>query len=335
MSAANMNKKSVSTVVPCIADLSKPEMQPTRAGFGEGLVAVGATNPNVVALCADLTESIRIEPFAKAYPQRFVEIGVAEQNMMGVAAGMALEGKIPFVASYAVFNPGRNWDQLRVSVVYSEANVKIIGAHAGISVGPDGATHQALEDVAITRVLPGLVVIAPTDMIEARKMVAAVVDYQGPVYIRFGREKNPVVTTEETPVVIGKANLLREGADATICANGPLVYEALLAAEQLAKKGITCDVLAVHTVKPLDEAAILASAKKTGCVVTAEEAQVAGGLGGAIAEFLGETYPVPVVKVGVQDRFGESGKPDELMDAYGLRAKDIAAAVTRARKLAR
>jgi len=317
----------MSNVVPIISDLSKAEMVPTRNGFGDGLLEAGQKDRNVVALSADLTESIRIEAFSKACPEQFVEIGVAEQNMMGIAAGLALSGKIPFVASYAVFNPGRNWDQLRVSVAYSQANVKIVGAHAGISVGPDGATHQALEDVAITRVLPDLTVVVPTDAIEAKKAVHALVAHKGPVYIRFGRDKVPTVTTLETPFELGKANIMREGTDVTICANGPLVYEALVAAEKLAAQKISAEVIAVHTVKPLDKATIIASLKKTGAVVTAEEAQITGGLGGAIAELAGEECPVPLRRIGVKDRFGESGTPNELMDAYGLRAVDIQAAV--------
>ena len=312
----------MSKVVPHVADLSKAELLPTRNGFGEGLLEAGKMDKRVLALCADLTESIRMEAFMKELPGQFVEIGVAEQNMMGIAAGLALSGKIPFVASYAVFNPGRNWDQLRVSVAYSQANVKVIGAHAGISVGPDGATHQALEDVAITRAIPDLVVIVPTDMHEAHKVVAAVVEYHGPVYIRFGREKIPTVTTADTPFEIGKANLFREGTDVTICANGPMVYEALMAAEALAKEGVSAEVFAVPTVKPLDPS-LKDSLMKTGALVTAEEAQITGGLGGALAEFAGENCPVPLERIGVRDRFGESGKPDELMDAYGLRAKDI------------
>lgn len=318
--------KELTGAVPMIADLSKAEMIPTRNGFGDGLLECGQANKNVVALSADLTESIRIEAFSKACPEQFVEIGVAEQNMMGIAAGLALSGKIPFVASYAVFNPGRNWDQLRVSVAYSQANVKVVGAHAGISVGPDGATHQALEDVAITRVLPDLTVVVPTDAVEAKKAVHAMVAHQGPVYIRFGRDKVPTITVPETPFELGKANLMREGTDVTICANGPLVYEALVAAETLAKKKISAEVLAVHTVKPLDKDAIVTSVSKTGAVVTAEEAQITGGLGGAVAEVVGEECPAPLRRIGVKDRFGESGKPDELMDAYGLRAKDIVAA---------
>lgn len=325
----------MSEVVPQVTDLDNPEMLPTRNGFGEGLVEAGRSNPAVMAICADLTESVRMEAFMKEFPERFVEAGVSEQNMLGMAAGLSFTGKIPFVASYAVFNPGRNWDQLRVSIAYSRANVKVIGAHAGISVGPDGATHQALEDVAITRVLPEMTVVVPTDIHEAKKAVAALIEYEGPVYMRFGRDKVPTVTTPDTPFKLGKANLFREGTDVTICANGPLVYEALKAAVVLAKHGIEAEVWAVPTVKPLDETAILRSARKTGAVVTAEEAQASGGLGGAIAELLSAEYPVPVHRIGVDDRFGESGKPDELMDAYGLRAVNIVEAAKAVIKLKR
>jgi transketolase len=313
----------MSNIVPRVGDLEKVEMEMPRAGFGEGLVEAGRENKNVFALCADLTDSIKISAFAKEFPGQFVEIGVAEQNMMGIAAGLALTGKIPFVASYAVFNPGRNWDQLRVSVAYSEANVKIVGAHAGLSVGPDGATHQALEDIAIVRALPNMTVIVPSDIHETRKAVHAMVAHQGPVYIRFGRDKQPTITTPETPFVIGKANLMRKGKHLTICANGAMVYEALKAAEILATKRIDVEVLAVHTVKPLDSQAILESAKKTRAVITAEEAQVNGGLGSAVAELLGENLPLPLHRIGVRDRFGESGKADELMKAHGLLAADI------------
>lgn len=313
----------MSKAVPIIPDLAKVVCEMPRAGFGEALLALGKSDPRVVALCADLTDSTKVQAFAEAYPERFIEMGVAEQNMMGVAAGLALAGKVPFAASYAAFNPGRNWDQLRVSVCYSEANVKVIGAHAGISVGPDGATHQALEDVAITRALPNLTVIVPTDIEEARKAVTAAAAHVGPVYIRFGRSEVPTVTVPATPFAIGKANLLREGRHLTICANGPLVYEALLAAEKLAERRVEAEVIAVPTVKPLDAETILASVKKTGRVVTAEEAQVTGGLGGAVAELLGERLPAPLRRIGVRDTFGESGTADELMNKYGLRAADI------------
>ena len=299
---------------------------PTRNGFGDGLAEIGEKDERIVAICCDLTDSTKTKAFADKFPKRFVEAGVAEQNMMGMAAGMALEGKIPFVTSYAVFNPGRNWDQLRVSVCYSKANVKVIGAHAGISVGPDGATHQALEDLAITRVLPNMTVVAPADYFDAKKAIIALAKHQGPAYMRFGREKVPTVTTEETPFKIGRAEVYREGKDAVIVACGPLVYEALIAAEKMKGK-YSIAVINSHTIKPLDKATILKYAKKTGAVVTAEEAQVNGGLGSAVSEVLSENYPVPMQRVGVKDTFGESGQPDELMDRYGLRSKNIITAI--------
>ena len=319
-----MNKE-----VPQVKDLSTVELAPARNGFGEGLLQAGRENPSVLALCADLTESIRMEAFRKELPAQFLEIGVAEQNMMGIAAGLALAGKVPFAASYAVFNPGRNWDQLRVAVAYSEANVKVVGAHAGISVGPDGATHQALEDVAITRALPNLMVVVPTDIHEARKATLAIAAYVGPVYIRFGRDKVPTITTPETPFELGKANLFKLGKDLTIFANGALVYEALVAAEILKKEKIIAEVIAVPTVKPLDAECITVSLKKTGAAVITEEAQINGGLGSAIAELSGETCPVPLERIGVRDTFGESGTPSELMDVYGLRAHTIVLAARR------
>ncbi len=304
------------------------EKVPVRQGFGEGLVDAADKNPNVVTLCCDLTDSTKSADFAKKYPERFVEIGVAEQNMAGVAAGMAASGKIPFITSYAVFNPGRNWDQIRVSICYSENNVKIMGAHAGISVGPDGATHQALEDMAIMRVLPNMTVIAPADYWEARKATRALAELKGPGYMRFGREKLPVITTEKTPFKIGRAEVLREGKDVAVVACGPLVYEALLAARQLEKK-VSVMVINSHTIKPLDSKTILAAATKCKALVTAEEHQINGGLGSAVAEVLAENYPVPLQRVGVRDSFGESGKPDELMDKYGLRAKNIIQAISK------
>lgn len=294
-----------------------------RDGFGEALLELGGNNPNVVALTADLSESTRVEAFAKKFPERFIECGVAEQNMMGMAAGLALSGKIPFVSSYAVFSPGRNWDQFRVSVCYSNANVKVIGAHAGISVGADGATHQALEDLAITRVLPNLVVVSPGDYEETKKVVKAAAAWPGPVYIRFGREKTPVFTTVETPFEIGKANKLIEGKEVTIFATGSLVYKALEVAKELGN----CEVINVHTLKPLDTETVVASAKKTRAVVTVEEHQIIGGLFGAVAECLGQNYPVPIEVVGMPNSFGESGKPEELLEKYGMGTKDIRAAV--------
>ncbi len=304
------------------------EMIPTRNGYGDGVVEAGRANPNVVVLCCDLVESTRSLPFAQAFPQRFFEMGVAEQNMAGVGAGMAATGKIPFISSYAVFSPGRNWDQIRVSIAYSNLNVKIMGAHSGISVGPDGATHQALEDIAIMRVLPNMVVLAPCDAHEARKAVLAAAKYVGPVYIRFTREKTPVITRPSTPFEIGKAVVLREGSDVTLIACGPLVYEALLAAEQLSKRGIDAEVINCPSIKPLDKKTILKSVQKTGAAVTVEEHQTTGGLFGAIAEFLSQTNPVPIIPVGMDDTFGESGTPDELLTKYGMRSKNIERAVS-------
>lgn len=300
------------------------EMKGCRDGFGDALLELGAENPDVVALCADLTESTRVEKFAKKYPERFVEVGVAEQNMMGLAAGMALMGKIPFVSSYATFSPGRNWDQLRVSVCYSNTNVKVIGAHAGISVGADGATHQALEDLAMTRVLPNLVVISPCDYFETYKAVKAAAVWPGPVYIRFGREKTLVFTTKDTPFEIGKAQVLHSGNKVTIFGTGPLLYKCLEIAEE-----VDAEVINVSTLKPLDVATIMLSARKTRAVVTVEEHQIIGGLFGAIAECLGQNFPTPIEPVGMPDQFGESGKPEELIDKYGMEVTSIKEAVNK------
>lgn len=297
-----------------------------RDGFGDALLELGKENPNVVALTADLCESTRVEKFAKVFPERFFDVGVAEQNMMGIAAGLALSGKTPFISSYATFSPGRNWDQLRVSVCYSNANVKIIGAHAGISVGPDGATHQALEDLAMTRVLSNLVVMTPCDYEEAKKMVKEAANHKGPVYIRFGREKTPIFTTEKTCFQIGKANVLKEGTDVTIFACGSLVYRALEVAHNLeneSQRKISCEVVNVHTLKPLDVETVVNSVQKTKCAVTVEEHQIHGGLYGSIAECLAQNFPVPVMPVGMPDCFGESGKPEELLEKYGMGVKDI------------
>jgi transketolase len=315
-----------------IKDLSKAENVPTRDGMGKGLVELGKTNKNVVALCCDLTDSTRIGWFKEKFPKRYVQVGVQEQNMMGIGAGMALEGKIPFVSSYAVFSPGRNWDQLRVSVCYGDANVKIIGAHAGISVGPDGATHQALEDVAITRVLPNLTVLVPADSSQAFKATLASVDISGPVYLRIGRDKFPNFTTDKTPFTVGKADIYRDGKDVAIVACGVMVYEALLAAEELEKKGIDAMVVNNHTIKPIDEKTLVEVAKKTGAIVTAEEHQVQGGMGSAVAEAVANGCPVPMEFVGVQNTFGESGGAVELMEKYGLQAVDIIAAVEKVLK---
>lgn len=300
--------------------------QSTRDGFGKGLLKAGK-NPNVVVVCADLTESTRVEWFAKKYPKRFVQVGVAEQNMMGIAAGLAKEGKIAFASSFAVFNPGRNWEQLRISVCYSNLNVKIQGCHAGITVGEDGATHQALEDIAMTRCMPNLIVIEPCDSSEAEKAVLAAVKIKGPVYIRCGREKIPVITDKKTPFKIGKANIMRKGKDISIIASGIMVNEALVAAEELAKQGVKATVVNCHTIKPIDKKTIIEVAKKTKKIITAEEHQVNGGLGSAVAEVLAENYPVPIKRIGVNDKFGESGTAEQLKKKYGLTSKEIIKAV--------
>lgn len=301
-------------------------LDPIRAGFGRGLVAAGEKDGQVVALCADLTNSTQMEAFAKAYPDRFIEIGVAEQNLVTVAAGMALAGKIPFISSYAAFSPGRNWEQIRTTVCLNETNVKIVGSHAGVSVGPDGATHQMLEDIALMRVLPNMTVVVPCDSIEATKATLALASNPGGAYLRLAREKSAVITTTQTPFSLAKAQIYRIGADLTIVANGTMVYQALMAAEALAAEGIEAEVINAAVVKPLDTVTIIASARKTGAVLTVEEGQIAGGLGGAVAEVLGENLPTPITRIGIHDRFGESGTPDELMEKFGLTAPHIAKA---------
>ncbi|MBM3204458.1 transketolase family protein [Candidatus Uhrbacteria bacterium] len=306
------------------------ESIPTRNGFGDALVEIGTINPQIVVLTGDLAESTRVHLFQKKFPGRFIECGVAEQNMMGIAAGLALSGKIPFVSSYATFNPGRNWDQLRVSVCYSNANVKVVGAHAGISVGPDGATHQALEDLAMTRVLPYLTVIVPCDYWETKKATIALAKMIGPAYIRFAREKTPIITTEETAFAIGKTIVLKPGKDVTIAACGPLVYEALLAARELEHHKISAEVLNCHTLKPFDEVTLVKSVKKTRCCVTVEEHQIIGGLHGAVAETLARRFPAPVEAIGMPNVFGESGEPQELLERYHMIAKDIVKAARKA-----
>lgn len=321
-------------LVPNVLEKDKLEQKPTRDGFGLGAVEAGKKDPNVVVLCADLSESTRAQMFQKEFPDRYVELGVAEQNMASVAAGMALAGKVPFIASYAAFSPGRNNEQIRTTISINQANVKIMGAHAGISVGPDGATHQALEDMALMRVQPNMTVFAPCDVWEAKKIVEMIAQTKGPAYMRFARDKTPVITTADTPFAIGKAELFfeskSENVDVAIIACGPLVHEAILAAAELEKAGLGVEVYNSPSVKPLDEKTILAAAKRAGAIVTAEEHQVNGGLGGAVAEFLGETHPTPVIRVGVRDRFGESGEPAELMVKFGLVAKDVVAAAKRA-----
>jgi len=302
--------------------------EPTRNGYGRGLVAAGEADPNVVALCADLTESTRTEEFAKKFPNRFFECGVAEQNMAAIASGLGVSGKIPFIASYATFSPGRNWEQIRTTISYNDANVKIAGHHAGISVGPDGATHQAVEDIATMRVMANMKVIVPCDAIEAKKATVAAAKIWGPVYLRFGREKSPVFTTEEAPFVPGKANVLwlpggSRKTDVLVVGCGPLLYNAICAARDLEEENIGAVVLNSHTVKPLDEKMILEYAKKAGAVVTIEEHQVSGGLGGAVAELLAKHMPLPMEFIGMQGVYGESGAPSELIEKYGLGVKDI------------
>lgn len=309
------------------------EQVPTRNGYGEGLVAAGEKDENLVVLCADLTESTRSSYFKERFPDRFIEIGVAEQLLATVAAGMANYGKIPFISSYAAFSPGRNWEQIRTTTAINDVPVKIGGAHAGISVGPDGATHQQLEDIAIMRAMPNMIVIAPCDKEETKKAVIEAARNGKPTYIRFAREKTPVFTTEDTPFKIGRAEICWESTDpqVAIIACGPLVYEALIAAKNLevGANKIGSIVINNHSVKPLDEKAIVAAAKKTGAVVTVEEHQITGGLGGAVAEALTRNYPVPMEYIGMPDSFGESGTPDELLKRYKMKAKDIVNAARR------
>ena len=310
-----------------IKDLLKAEMVPTRDGYGKGLVEAGEKDDRVVVLCADLTESTRSHWFAEKFPERFVQVGVAEQNLALVASGMANYGKIPFISSYATFSPGRNNEQIRTNIALNNVPVKIGGAHAGISVGPDGATHQALADIALMRVGPNMVVIVPCDAVEAKKATVAAAFNGKPTYIRFGRETSAVFTTEDTPFEIGRAETFREGGDAVIIGCGMLLYNALLAAEELSKEGIECMVINSHTVKPLDKKTVIEAAKKTGAVVSVEEHQITGGLGSAVAEVLSRNHPVPQEFMGVQDRFGESGEAEELIEAFGMGVGRIKEAV--------
>ncbi|WP_022886794.1 transketolase family protein [Glaciibacter superstes] len=294
------------------------EREPIRAGFGRGLVEAGIRDNRVVALCADLTDSTQMSLFKEAFPDRFIEVGVAEQNLVTVASGMALMGKIPFTSSYAAFSPGRNWEQIKTTAALNDQPVKIIGSHAGLNVGPDGATHQMLEDIALMRVMPNMVVIAPGDSVEAEKATIAVAVNAKPSYLRLARDKTPIFSSSAAPFEIGRAYVLREGSDVTLAGTGTMTYELLIAARILAEHGTDAEVLHVPTIKPLDESTILVSVRKTGRIVTAEEAQIAGGLGGAIAEFLGSALPRPILRCGVDDRYGESGTPRELLDAFAL-----------------
>lgn len=306
--------------------LSDWEWRLCRDGYGEGIIALGETDKRVVVLGADLSESTRALWFKERFPDRFFSFGIAEQNMLGAAAGMSLAGLIPFVSSYGVFLSGRAWDQIRTTICYSHLNVKMAGAHGGISVGADGATHQALEDCALMRVLPEMTLVVPCDYHETRRATLAIGRMEGPAYIRFGREKTPVITTADTSFELGKALVMRPGDDITFIANGYMVSQSLIAAEVLAAAGVSARVINMHTLKPLDKQAIIDAARTTGAIVTAEEHQLAGGLGSAVAEVIVTECPVPMRMIGINDTFGESGTPQELLTAYGLTAEDIVAA---------
>ncbi len=295
----------------------------TRSGFGAGLLEAGKQNNNVVALCADLTGSLMMDAFKDAFPERFFQAGIAEANMMGVAAGLAIGGKIPFTGTFANFSTGRVYDQIRQSIAYSHKNVKICASHAGLTLGEDGATHQILEDLGLMKMLPGMTVINPCDYNQTKAATIAIAQHEGPVYLRFGRPKWPVFISEDTPFIIGKALMLNEGTDVSIFATGHMVWKAIEAGHILAEKGIHAEIINIHTIKPLDDASVLASVQKTGCAVSAEEHQYNGGLGDSVAQLLARNYPAPMEFVGVNDSFGESGTPDQLMEKYGLTAQAI------------
>jgi len=306
------------------------EKKDTRSGFGDAMTELGKTNPNVVALCADLTGSLKLEKFQQLYPERFFQVGIAEANMISIAAGLTIGGKIPFTSTFANFSTGRVYDQIRQSVAYSEKNVKICASHAGLTLGEDGATHQILEDLGLMKMLPGMVVINPCDYNQTKAATKAIAEYVGPVYLRFGRPAIPVFTDADQKFEIGKAWMVNEGKDVSIFATGHMVWEAIKAGEILAEKGIDAEIINIHTIKPLDEKAILDSVKKTGCAVSAEEHNILGGLGESIARTLGVNLPSPLELVGTKDTFGESGTPDQLMEKYGLTANDIVAASLKA-----
>src|SRR3989344_5835159 len=323
-------------LVEHILDLKSLYQKPIREGFGLGLVEAADADPNVVGLCADLTESTKMDSFAKKFPERFIEVGVAEQNLATVASGMATMGKIPFISSYAMFSPGRNWEQIRTTIAYNDRPVKIAGSHAGISVGPDGGTHQMLEDIALMRVVPNMDVLSPCDSIEAKKATLLLAKTGKPAYLRLAREKTPIITTEETPFNIGKAETYWMPdvglAQVGIIATGGLLYRAILAAKELENppaggEGIKIKVMNLSSIKPIDVEAIVALAKETRAIVTVEEHQVAGGMGSAVAEVLAQNYPVPIEFIGVQDNFGQSGAPDELIEHYGMGKDSIKEAV--------
>ncbi|RNI26233.1 transketolase family protein [Rufibacter latericius] len=303
------------------------ESKDTRSGFGAGLVEAGRKNKDVVALCADLVGSLKMGDFIKEFPERFVQVGIAEANMMGIAAGMTIGGKIPFTGTFANFSTGRVYDQIRQSIAYSDKNVKICASHAGLTLGEDGATHQILEDIGMMKMLPGMTVINPCDYNQTKAATMAIAEYEGPVYLRFGRPVIPVFTPADQEFVIGKAWMVNEGTDVSIFATGHLVWEAIKAGEKLAELGISAEIINIHTIKPLDEEAILKSVAKTGCVVSAEEHNRLGGLGDSIAQLLAKTTPLPMEYVAVNDSFGESGTPEQLMKKYGLDDEHIVQAV--------
>jgi transketolase len=324
--------KKESHIVPNFFDKEKIRMSPVRDGYGKGVVEAGEKNGNVVVLTGDLKESTRSHWFAEKFPERFFDVGVAEQNMAGIASGFGVSGKIPFITSYAVFSPGRNWEQIRTTIAYNDSNVKIVGHHSGLSTGPDGATHQAIEDIATMRAMPNMKVIVPADEIEAKKATIMAAEMWGPVYLRMSRPKTPVFTTEETPFIPGKAQVFWESKkpEVVIISCGPLTYNSLLAAKELEEEGLETVVLNNHTIKPLDEETILKYVKKAGAAVTVEEHNILGGLGSAISELLAREKPAPIEFIGVKDIFGESGKPEELIEKYGMGVEDIKKAVKRA-----
>ncbi len=312
------------------------EQVPIRKGFGQGLVVAGEKDKNVVALCADLTESTQMHLFAEKFPERFIEMGIAEQNLVGVASGMAAMGKIPFCSSYAMFSPGRNWEQIRTAISYNDRKVVVVGSHAGISVGPDGGTHQALEDIALTRIIPNMDVISPCDAIEAKKATILLAKTKEPAYLRLAREKTPIMTTDDTPFEIGKAQIFWMPdvglAQVGIIVTGALTYKAIVAAKELEKEGIKIKVMNLTSIKPIDKDEIIKLAKEAKLIVTVEEHQIAGGLGGAVAEILAQNYPVPIEFVGVKDLFGQSGTPNELIEHYGMGKDSIKEAVRKVLK---
>ncbi|RYY99731.1 MAG: transketolase family protein [Chitinophagaceae bacterium] len=312
-----------------LKDIQSTGKKDTRSGFGDGIAEVARTNSNVVALTADLAGSLKLQQFIKEFPERFVQVGIAEANMIGIAAGLTIGGKIPYTTTFANFSTGRVYDQIRQSVAYSGKNVKICASHAGVTLGEDGATHQILEDIGMMKMLPGMTVIVPCDYAQTKAATKAIADYEGPVYLRFGRPAWPMFTKEED-FVIGKAQVFSEGTDISIFACGHLVWNAIQAGVALEEKGISVEVINIHTIKPLDADAILASIRKTGCAVTAEEHNVIGGLGDAVGQVAARNFPIPIEYVGTQDTFGESGTPDQLMKKYGLDVPDIIAAAERA-----